>query len=253
MKSPREAPAVLGPGLAGLAGLAAVALAFTLEDEALTNLTRAVLAGMGLIVLGALADPGARLRLFSFASAAFGVGLAVMLARTARRRPRVSLSAAALFVAVLAGLSAFAASLVLASRDLMIADFVTYRGIAIMVARLADAGNRRCSGRQLVGLITQDYSWSLRPPGRTLAPRRLPFASSPSAAGPLRAAGPPRADGPGARSRAARGTAPRALTPTPRRCISDLHHSCAHTLLREAGKVTRRADGDGKQGMLRCR
>jgi hypothetical protein len=79
-----EAPAVLGPGLAGLSGLGVVALAFTLEDAALPNLTRAVLAGMGLIVLGALADPGARLRLFSFASAASGVGLAVMLARTAR-------------------------------------------------------------------------------------------------------------------------------------------------------------------------
>ncbi len=92
---------------------------------------------MVLIVLGALADPGASLRLFSFASAAFGVGLAVMLARTARRRARVSLGAAALFVAALAGLSAYGAVLVLASRDLMIADFMNYRGIAIMVARLA--------------------------------------------------------------------------------------------------------------------
>jgi len=155
-----EAPAILGLGLAGLAGLAVIALAFTLEDEALPNLTRAVLAGMGLIVLGALADPEARLRLFSFASAAFGVGLTVWLARTARRRPRVSLGMAALFAAALAGLSAYAAVLVLASRDLMIADFMTYRGIAIMVARLADAGNWPLLMSAAVESITQNYSWA---------------------------------------------------------------------------------------------
>ena len=64
----------------------------------------------------------------------------------------MSLGAAALFVAALAGLSAFAASLVLASRDLMIADFMTYRGIAIMVAarrrgQLAAAACRPPSNR----------------------------------------------------------------------------------------------------------
>ena len=48
---------------------------------------------------------------------------------------------AALFGVALATLSAYAAFLVLASRDLMIADFMTYRGIAIMVARLIDARN----------------------------------------------------------------------------------------------------------------
>src|SRR5271165_2559565 len=155
-----EAPAVLGLGLASLAGLAVVALAFTLEDEALPKLTCAVLAGIGLTVLGALADPGARLRLISLASAAFGVGLAVMLARTARGRARVSLGMAALFAAALAGLSAYAAILVLASRDLMIADFMTYRGIAIMVARLADAGNWPLLMSAAVESITQDYSWA---------------------------------------------------------------------------------------------
>ena len=40
-----EASAVLGPGLAGLAGFAVVALAFTLEDEALPNLTQAASGG----------------------------------------------------------------------------------------------------------------------------------------------------------------------------------------------------------------
>ena len=61
-----EAPAVLGLGLAGLAGLAIVALAFTLEDQALPKLTQAVLAGVGLTVLGALADPEARLQAYQF-------------------------------------------------------------------------------------------------------------------------------------------------------------------------------------------
>src|SRR5271165_988831 len=170
-----EAPAVLGLGLAGLAGLAVVALAFTLEDEALPTLTRAILAAVGLAVLGTLADPQARLRLISFASAAFGVGLAVMLARTARRRAPVSLGMAALFAVALAGLCAYAAVLVLASRDLMIADFMTYRGIAIMVARLADAGNWPLLMSAAAESITQDYSWA-----PALAPGLMPALAPPT-------------------------------------------------------------------------
>ena len=137
-----------------------VALAFTLEDEALPMLARAILAGVGLTALGALADPEARLWLFSFASAGFGVGLAFWLARGARRRARVSLGMAALFAAALAGLSAYAAILVLASRDLMIADFMTYRGIALMVARLADAGKWPLLMSAAVESVTQNYSWA---------------------------------------------------------------------------------------------
>jgi hypothetical protein len=155
-----EAPAVLGLGLAFLVGLAVVALAFTLEGEALPRLTLAALAGAGLTVVGALADPEARLRLISFASATFGPGLAMWLACTARKRPRASLSIAALFAAVLALLTAYAAFLVLASRDLMIADFMTYRGVAMMVARLADAGNWPLLFAAVVESITQDYSWA---------------------------------------------------------------------------------------------
>jgi len=155
-----QAPAVLGFGLAVVAGLAVIALAFTLDDEALARLTQAAAAGIGLTVLGALADPEARLRLMSFASAAFGVGLAVWLARTVRQRPRVSVGLAALFVAALAGLSAYAAILVLMSRDLIIADFMTYRGIAIMVARLADAGKWPLLVTATAESIAQDYSWA---------------------------------------------------------------------------------------------
>jgi hypothetical protein len=150
------APAIATTGLAGLAGLAALAL----EDAALAKLTQAIAAGAALIVLGALADPETRLRLASFASAAFGVGLAVWLARTAPRRPRLSWSLAALFAVTLGSLAAYAAFLVLASRDLMIADFMTYRGVAIMVARLADARNWPMLLSAAVQSVTQDYSWA---------------------------------------------------------------------------------------------
>jgi hypothetical protein len=155
-----DAPAIETTGLAGLAGLAALAPAFTLDDAALLKLTQALAASVALIVLGALADQETRLRLASFASAAFGVGLAAWLARTARRRPRLSWSLAALFAITLALLCAYAAFLVLASRDLMIADFMTYRGIAMMVARLADARNWPLLMTAAVQSITQDYSWA---------------------------------------------------------------------------------------------
>jgi hypothetical protein len=77
---------------------------------------------------------------------------------------------AALFLAAVAGLSAYAAILVLASRDLMIADFMTYRGIAIMVARLADAGNWPLLMSAAVESVAQNYSWApALPPGLVLA------------------------------------------------------------------------------------
>jgi hypothetical protein len=155
-----DAPVLLMAGVAGLAGLAALALAFTLDDVAMPKLTRAVALGVGLVVLGALAGPETRPAAASFASAAFGVGLAAWLVRTAPRRPSVSWPLAALFVGALAGLAAYATYLVLSSRDLMIADFMTYRGIAITIARLADTGNWPLLLNAVVQSITQDYSWA---------------------------------------------------------------------------------------------
>jgi hypothetical protein len=78
------APAIMPAGFAGVSGLAALALAFTLDDAALPNLTKALAAGVGLLVLCALVGPEPRLMLASFASVAFGVGLAVWLARRGR-------------------------------------------------------------------------------------------------------------------------------------------------------------------------
>jgi hypothetical protein len=157
-------------GLTGFTGLAALTLAFTLDDVALFKFKRALAAGAAIVVLCAFVGPDARLRLASFASAAFGVGLAVWLVRTARVRAKVSRPLAALLAVTLALLSAYAAYLVLASRDLMIADFMTYRGIAMVVARLADAGQWPLLLGAAVQSITQDYSWALAlVPGLVLA------------------------------------------------------------------------------------
>lgn len=154
------APAIMPAAFAFVAGLAALAAAFTLDDAARQKFTRAVAASAGIVVLCALVSPDARLGLASFASAGFGVGLAAWLARSARTRPTASWRLAALFAATLGLLSAYAAYLVLASRDLMIADFMTYRGIAMMVARLADAGDWPLLLGAAVQSVTQDYSWA---------------------------------------------------------------------------------------------
>jgi hypothetical protein len=169
------APPLVLMSLTGFTGLAAIALAFTLEDAALPRLTTALTAVVVLIVSSVLVEPEARLRLISFASAAFGVGLAVWLACTARRRPRVSWPVVALFAVTLVLFSAYAAYLVLASRDLMIADFMTYRGIAMVVARLVDLGNWPLLLGASVQSITQDYSW-----GPGLVPGFLLAATEPT-------------------------------------------------------------------------
>jgi hypothetical protein len=106
------APAIILTGLTGFSGVAALALAFTLDDAALLKFTGAVAAGAAIVVLCALVSPDARLSLASFASVAFGVGVAGWLARTARVRPRVSWPPVALFAVTLALLSAYAAYLV---------------------------------------------------------------------------------------------------------------------------------------------
>jgi hypothetical protein len=154
------APAIMLVSLTGVTGLAALALAFTLDEAALRKFTCAIAAGAAIVVLCALVSPDARLRFASFASGAFGLGLAVWLAHTARKRPSISWPLGALFAATLALLSAYAAYLVLVSRDLMIADFMTYRSIAMMVARLIDARHWPLLLSASVQSITQDYSWA---------------------------------------------------------------------------------------------
>src|SRR5262249_17537427 len=59
--------------------------------------------------------------------------------------------------------------------DLMIADFMTYRAISMVIARLADERNWPLLLRAAVQSITQDYSWA---PG--LAPGFLLAATEPT-------------------------------------------------------------------------
>ena len=153
-----SAPAILPLSLASLSGLAALALAFALDDAARPRFTIAAIAGATITGFCALVSPDARLSLASFASVAFGIGLGLWLIRTARRRPSVSLPLAALFAATLVVFAGYTAYLVLVSRDLMIADFMTYRGVAMMVARLVDARNWPLLLTACVQSITQDYS-----------------------------------------------------------------------------------------------
>jgi hypothetical protein len=153
------AAAIVPIGLAGVPGLAVATLMLVLEEEALSKLTKGVLVAVGLILLGALAEPEARLALFSFASLALGVGLALWLAPAARKRPSLPFGLAAPFAVTLAGLSVYAAYLVLVSRDLMTADFMTYRRISIIVARLADAGAWPLLASAAAESIAQDYTW----------------------------------------------------------------------------------------------
>jgi hypothetical protein len=169
------APAIILAALTGFTGLTALALAFTLDDVARSKLTRTVAAGAAIAVLCAFVSPDARLRLASFTSAAFGVGLAVWLVRTAGKRLTVSWPFAALFAVTLVVLSAYALTLVLVSRDLMIADFMTYRSIAMMIARLLDARDWPLLVSASVQSITQDYSW-----GPALIPGFLLAATEPT-------------------------------------------------------------------------
>jgi hypothetical protein len=170
-----DAPAIILAALTGFMGLAALALAFTLDDATRSKVTRALAVGAAIAVLCAFVSPDVRLRLASFASAAFAVGLAVWLVRTAGKRLTVSWPFAALFAVTLVVLSAYAVTLVLVSRDLMIADFMTYRSIAMMVARLVDARNWPLLLSASVQSITQDYSWA---PG--LVPGFLLAATEPT-------------------------------------------------------------------------
>jgi len=175
----RVAPASLSmewaDGVVCLAGVAALALAFTLDGAAQSKLIAAVAMGAGLVAISALVGPETRLGFASLASATFGVGLVTWLALTARLRLSFSWPFAAIFAAALVALSSYAAYLVLASRDLMIADFMTYRGVAMMVARLAHAGNWPLLISAAVQSITQDYSWA-----PALAPGLLLAATEPT-------------------------------------------------------------------------
>ena len=171
-----DAPQIFSLGLATLAALSIVALTFLLESDALPRLAQAEVAGTGLLLLGALFGSDERLRFFSLLSAALAGTLAFWLMRTARKLPKASFGTAALFASALFFLGTYSAYIVLASRDLMIADFMNYRGVSIAVARLIRAGDWPLLLTAFVESIVQDYSWApALAPGLTLA-LTLPFS-----------------------------------------------------------------------------
>ncbi len=165
-----DGPQFFSLGLAALAAISIVALSSLLEAEALPRLAQAEAAATGLLLLGAVGGPDERLRYFSLLSAALAVALAFWLIRTAHKRRRTSLGSAALFASALLFLTTYSATIVLASRDLMIADFMNYRGVSIAVARLARAGDWSLLLTAAAESIVQDYSWaSALAPGLMLA------------------------------------------------------------------------------------
>jgi hypothetical protein len=165
------APHVIAFGLAGAAGAPVIALALSSDDEALPKLILAALLGAGLAIVGGLmASDEARLQLFSLAMVALVAALTVWLVANARNRVRLSLGGVARFAATVVALSAYSSYLVLASRDLMIADFMTYRSVAIAIAKMADAGNLTLLLTAALESIAQDYSWApALAPGLVLA------------------------------------------------------------------------------------
>ena len=123
---------------------------------------------------------GRAAQVFQSLSAALAVALAFWLIRTAHKPRRTSLGSAASFASP-ALPSTYSASIVLASRDLMIADFMNIAAFRSPSHDWPAPETGRCSSprRQL---IVQDYSWApALAPGLMLAltqPSRAPSTRS---------------------------------------------------------------------------
>ena len=160
--SPSTAP--LAPvALGALALVATSGLAATLEAAELTRAARTF--GLGALMVGAAAASGlgadrlepafglAALGLFGFAT--------YKLAVQARWRLGAPVVPALAWLAtLLAALAAYNIYFVLASRDLMIADFMFYRKVSIAVASLIDSGRLLVLILDLAASMKEDYSWA---------------------------------------------------------------------------------------------
>ena len=155
-----DTPYLFTFGLVMLTALSFVALACLLENKALPRVVQAEVTATGLLLLGASIGPNQRVRYFSLLATALAVALAVWLIRTAQKQRKASLGPAAAFAMTLLFLLAYSAYIVLASRDLMIADFMNYRGVSIAVARLARAGDWPLLAAAALESIVRDYSWA---------------------------------------------------------------------------------------------
>jgi hypothetical protein len=152
------APVALG----GLAFSAAAGLAATLEEAELTRASWAF--GVGALIVGAAAASGLgadRLEP-SFGVAALGLFGFVTYKLAARARwPRAPVvPAVALIATLLAALAAYNIYYVLASRDLMIADFMFNRKVSIAIASLIDSGGAVSLIVDLAASMKLDYSWA---------------------------------------------------------------------------------------------
>jgi hypothetical protein len=154
--------AVVAPlGLGALAGAAALGLAATAETRDLPRLALAF--GVAALVLAAAAAsgiPADRLEP-AFGLAALGLfGWAVWgLAREAPARARAGWLLA-LGVMTAAVIGAYNVYYVLASQDLMIADFMFYRKVSIAVATLMRSFQFPALILDLAGSMKEDYSWA---------------------------------------------------------------------------------------------
>ena len=157
------AGSMLAPAAPGSIGLlATLGVAATIDEARLPHCALGF--GLGALLIAAAALSGAdgeRLE------PAFGVGaLGLFGAETYRlaREARVAQSASliwalALVAALAAGLALYNAYYVVASRDLMIADFMFYRKLSIFVASLVDSGRWPSLLLDLVASMKEDYSW----------------------------------------------------------------------------------------------
>ncbi len=144
--------------LGAIAALAAIAFAATAEDAALVwgwRIFAGAAAFVGLMAAAPL-DAERRELLFGFGSLALLAGGTWTLVRSvARAKPPL-----ALFAVLAAALCAFNAYYVIASHDLMIADFMFYRVVSIAVATILRTGRVAALLMDLAGSMKQDYSWA---------------------------------------------------------------------------------------------
>jgi hypothetical protein len=162
----RVAPSLnpIAPAALGLAGLgSACGLAATLEDAALARYAGAF--GLGALAVLAAAilpvDPGRLEAVFGAGALALAAGSAYALAKAAGPRARFPWRAVlSLGVALIAALGLYCVIYVVASRDLMIADFIYYRQVSIAVAALFDEGRWAELLAALVASMKDDYSWA---------------------------------------------------------------------------------------------
>ena len=169
--APQAAP-IAAAALGALADVAAAGLAATVAAER----SAAVAAALCLAALAAAlapADGSALEPACGLLALALAGGVAVWLTQTMTRRSP-SPAAIATAVAAAAAIGAYALIYVVASRDLMIADFVRYRELSVAVASLAQSGRWPELIAAFLASIPDDYSWA-----PALAPGLVMAATAP--------------------------------------------------------------------------